>query len=208
MTHPVAFLFDLDGVLIDSEKQYTLIWEEIERHYPTGVAGFSQKIKGTNLDNILSTYFPAPEVRGEVEKMLYRLEGEMVYSFMPGIREMLVRLRESGYKLALYTSSNERKMDHLYRDIPGFAGYFDAIVTGDMVTASKPDPEGYLLAAKLVEAAPERTVVVEDSLQGVRAGKNAGAFVVGIEGTIPSARLAEFSDIVLPTAALLPDGIN
>lgn len=192
-----AFLFDLDGVVIDSERQYTEIWEEIERHYPTGVANFAMRIKGTTLEDILSHYFPQPEVRLEVEKMLYRLEGEMVYCYRPGSKEFLDELRANKIPMALVTSSNSDKMEHLYRDIPEIKDYFDTIIVGDMVSKSKPDPEGYLKAAAILGIDPKDCVVVEDSLQGIRAGRAAGAYVIGVTGTIPGDLIEAESDQVV-----------
>lgn len=192
-----AYLFDLDGVVIDSERQYTEIWQEIERHYPTGVENFAMRIKGTTLDDILSHYFPQPDVRKGVEKMLYRLEGEMVYRYRPGSKQFLDKLKANKIPMALVTSSNSDKMKHLYRDIPEIAAYFDTIILGDMVSNSKPDPEGYLKVAEFLGVDPKDCVVVEDSLQGIHAGKNAGAYVIGITGTIPNEVLRSEADEVV-----------
>lgn len=192
-----AFLFDLDGVLIDSEREYTRIWETIEKRFPTGVPDFARKIKGTTLDSILGTYFPQPEVRKQVEEMLYRLEGEMVYTFCEGAPTLLSQLRDAGKLLALVTSSNDRKMQHLYRDLPEIKEFFSVIIDESQVTRSKPDPQGYLLAADRLRVPTGECVVVEDSLQGVRAGKAAGAYVIGVAGTLPADTLRADADLVV-----------
>lgn len=192
-----AVLFDLDGVLIDSEREYTKIWETIEKNFPTGIDNFAIKIKGTTLEDILDRYFPDSKVRKEVEIMLYKLEGEMVYQYCPGARELLISLKNRGIPMALVTSSNSDKMEHLYRDIPEIKEFFKSIIVGEMVVESKPSPEGYLKAAAAIGIDPTQCIVVEDSLQGVRAGKNAGAYVVGIAGTLPAATLAVEADIVV-----------
>lgn len=197
----IACLFDLDGVLIDSERLYTKIWEAIEQQWPTGIDNFAYKIKGTTLEDILDRYFPDPDVRADVVKELYRLEGMMVYQPLPGAVEFISDLRRRDIPVALVTSSNALKMEHLWIDMPGFREMFDVIITGDEVSNSKPDPEGYLTAARHLGIDPRRCAVFEDSLQGVKAGKAAGAYVVGVEGTLKAEDIAPFSDVIVKSVA-------
>lgn len=197
-------LFDLDGVLVDSEREYTLIWERINKEFPTDVPNFAERIKGTTLENILSLHYPDPEVRKNVERRLLEEESKMVYRYCPGAHELLEDLRRSNVPMALFTSSNEIKMDHLYNDIPGIKDYFDVIITGDMVRHSKPDPEGYLKVARELGLKNGKWVVVEDSLQGVKAGKASGGSVMGVAGTLPVEVLAPYCNEVVETL----DGID
>lgn len=194
-------LFDLDGVLIDSESEYTRIWNRINEEFPTDVPNFAERIKGTTLENILMLHYPDPDVRRRVEERLLEEESHMVYEYCPGARELLDDLRAHGVPMALFTSSNDIKMAHLYHDLPGLRDYFDVVITGDMVSRSKPDPEGYLKAADELHLAPCRCVVVEDSLQGVRAGEAAGSAVLGVAGTLPAATLAPHCGEVTSTLA-------
>lgn len=191
-----AFLFDLDGVLVDSEREYTRIWQHIDDVYPTGVENFSTKIKGTTLPNILDTYYPDLAIRSKVENLLYEQERKMVYSYCPGARELLDGLRADGVPMALVTSSNDVKMEHLYRDLPEIRDYFDTIIDAHDVTRSKPDPQGYLFGAERLGLDIHRCIVMEDSLQGVKAGRSAGAYVVGVAGTLPADVIAPYSDEV------------
>lgn len=195
----IACLFDLDGVLVDSERLYTKIWEAIEKKWPTGIDNFAYKIKGTTLDDILNRYFPDPEIRNMVTKELYRLEGLMVYGPKAGAMELLDTLRERGIAKALVTSSNNLKMEHLWKDMPELKEEFETIITGDEVHNSKPDPEGYLTASSHVEVEPHRCAVFEDSLQGVKAGKAAGAYVIGVSGTLKAEDIAPYCDMVVDT---------
>lgn len=192
----IGCLFDLDGVLVDSERIYTKIWEAIEEQWPTGVENFPYKIKGTTLEDILERYF-REEVREDVTNEVIRLEGMMVYGPMPGAMEFLDSLCDKGIPRALVTSSNDLKMEHLWMDIPDLKEKFNVVITGDEVTNSKPDPEGYIKAAASLGIDPRRCAVFEDSLQGVKAGKTAGAFVVGIAGTLKASDIAPYSDIVV-----------
>ncbi len=190
-------LFDLDGVLIDSERMYTKIWEAIEEQWTTGIDNFAYKIKGTTLEDILDHYFPDEKVKSQVIMELYRLEGLMIYTPMPGAMQLLDDLRERNIPVALVTSSNDLKMQHLWSDMPVLKEKFDVIITGDEVTHSKPNPEGYLTAAHRLGVDPAKCVVFEDSLQGVKAGKAAGAYVVGVAGTLKAEDIAPFSDTVV-----------
>lgn len=97
----IACLFDLDGVLIDSERMYTKIWEAIEKEFPTGVENFAYKIKGTTLEDILDRYFPDPEIRKKVTSEIYRLEGMMIYGPKPGAMELLDALKDVAYRWLL-----------------------------------------------------------------------------------------------------------
>lgn len=197
----IGCLFDLDGVLIDSERIYTKIWEAIEEQWPTGVENFAYKIKGTTLEDILDHYFPDEDVRKQVVKELYRLEGMMIYGPKPGALEFIESLNVHNIPIALVTSSNAKKMQHLWNDMPGFKEEFNVIITGDEVTNSKPDPEGYLKAAAKIGVRPTACAVFEDSLQGVKAGKAAGAYVVGVAGTLKAEDIAPYSDVVVDSVA-------
>ena len=204
----IACLFDLDGVLVDSERIYTKIWEAIEKQWPTGIENFAYKIKGTTLEDILERHFPE-DAREDITKELLRLEGMMIYGPMPGAIEFIDALKAKGIPVALVTSSNGLKMDHLWHDMPGFKEKFDVIITGDEVSNSKPDPEGYLAAAKALGVDPKRCAVFEDSLQGVKAGNAAGAFVIGVAGTLKASDIHPFSDIVVNAVAdIYPDRLE
>ncbi len=192
----IGFLFDLDGVLIDSERRYTEIWSEINRRIPTGVDGFEQKIKGTTLENILDSYFSESD-RPEVVRILKAREHNMVYNYCPGARDLLEKIQQANLKAALVTSSNDVKMARLWQQIPELKTFFTVVIDGNMVSRSKPDPEGYLTGAKAIGSIPESCVVFEDSLQGVKAGKAAGSYVVGVAGTLPETVISPYCDIVV-----------
>lgn len=195
-------LFDLDGVLIDSEGIYTAFWHDIDEHYPTGVDRFEYIIKGSTLESIMSTYFPDREIQAEILVALKNHEATMEYRFFDGVDEFLQRLRDAGIVSAIVTSSNRKKMSHLFEMLPQLESLVDVVITGDDVTRSKPHPEGYNLAAERLGLSPRRCIVFEDSLAGVEAGRRAGGAVVGIATTNPTEKLLEFADMVVDT---LPD---
>ena len=200
-----AALFDLDGVLIDSETLYTEFWQRVgERHHlpsPT----FAQYIKCTTLIDILETHFPDPKVRADVDKMLHRFEDETVYPIFDGALDFVDAVRSRGVKTVIVTSSDNQKMGVLYSQHPDFSSHFDAVVTSEDVTHSKPDPEPYQVGERKAGAAPEESVVFEDSFQGLESGRSAKCRVVGITTTNPETKVAPLSDFHAPSIkALLP----
>ncbi len=178
-------LFDLDGVLIDSEGLYTEFWADIDRIYPTGIPNFALVIKGTTLTNILNTYFPDPEVQQDITNRVHEFEHEIMYPIYDGVVDFLIELRSSGFKTAIVTSSDHVKMSALWSKSPEFKRFFDVIISGSDVTKSKPDPQGYLLAAERLGCAPEDCYVFEDSFQGVQAGMSSGAITVALATSNP-----------------------
>ena len=182
MTEKTGVLFDLDGVLVDSEGEYSVFWGGMGDNY--GLApSFSADIKGTTLGEILLS-FPEADREGIVEK-LHSFENEMLYPVYPGVMEFLAELKEHSIPSAIVTSSDDVKMSYLFKRHPELKDMVDVIVTGSMVSKSKPDPEGYLTAASLIGRKPEDCFVFEDSMQGLEAGRRSGATVIGIATTNP-----------------------
>lgn len=195
----IGVLFDLDGVLIDSESEYTLVWSELDRRYPSGVEDLPHKIKGMTLDNIIKTYYGSysAEKENELRDTLHELESRMRFRWIKGAKEFVGWLIEENIPRALVTSSDEEKMTHLREQLPELESMMTALVTANKIRRSKPDPEGYLLGAELLGVPANHCVVFEDSLQGVKAGKASGAYVVGVAGTLPKNTIAPYCDIVV-----------
>ena len=196
----IGFLFDLDGVLIDSEREYTRIWSDIESKYPTGVSDFPRVIKGTTLPHILDTYFPE-NIHAQIVRELVTRENHMVYDYCPGAEKTLAALKEYCIPAAIVTSSMPDKMEKLFRIHPELRSMVGTVVDASVVTHSKPDPQGYLIAADRLGRKPSRCVVIEDSLQGMAAGKNAGAFVIGLSMTLGEKSVAGHADKIIDTLA-------
>ena len=193
-TKPEAILFDLDGVLIDSEGLYTAFWDKTEKLYPTNIPNFAHAIKGMNLPSILALF--KPEERDDILDRILQFDADLVYPLFVGAEEFLHLLKSKGILMALVTSSNPEKMEQLFRQYPEFHNYFGAIVNGSMVTKGKPDPEGYLLAAEILGKKASQCVVVEDSMQGIRAGRAAGAEVWGLYTTLSRDAIEQEANMV------------
>ncbi len=175
-----AALFDLDGTLIDTEGQYTEIWGAIGRKYRPDLPDFSQVIKGTTLTQILDNYFPDKEIRHKVVVELDEKEAGMRYEFYEGALDFIADLRRNGVKYAIVTSSNKKKMESLKKQVPDFDELFDRVLTSEDFTASKPNPDCYLLGARVFDAALDECVVFEDAFTGLQAGMSAGIFTFGL----------------------------
>lgn len=195
-SNSIGFLFDLDGVLIDSETKYTRFWNEINRLYPTGDPDYALTIKGTTLPEILKD-FPDADVQADVLKRIKEFQDVMTYDIFDGVIPFLESLKSEGIPSAIVTSSDRRKMDHMFESLPGFRDYFTTVIDASLVTRSKPDPQGYLLGADAIGIAPDNCFVCEDSIQGLKAGRAAGATVVGLATTYPADRIAGLADMVI-----------
>ncbi len=198
-------LFDLDGVIVDSESLYTVFWTDMERRFPTGDPNYAFSIKGMTLTRILGNY--SVEDRPKVVEAIHDFEQSMVYPVMPGVFDTIAMLRSRGAATALVTSSDSVKMDYLFAQHPELRPLFDVIIDGSMVSRSKPDPQGYLMAAEALGVDPRGSLVFEDSIQGLQAGRAAGARVIGLATTFPAGRIAPLADVVLSSLADATPGI-
>ncbi len=192
-----AALFDLDGVLVDTEPVYTRIWSEIDSTFPTGTENFALRIKGTTLPDILANYFPDKSVQKGVCEMLARSEENMEYPLFDGVRSFLRDLKAADIPAAIVTSSGNDKMEHLFASVPDFRCYFVDVITSSRVSRSKPDPEGYILGARSLGVNPADCFVFEDSFNGLRAGRASGATVIALATSNPRQSLVGLADAVI-----------
>lgn len=182
-TKSIAVLFDFDGVIMDTETQYTVFWNEQGRKY-LGEEDFGRSIKGQTLTQIYDKYFgDKPDAQQEITAGLNVFEKEMSYEYIPGVEAFIADLRRNGVKIAVVTSSNEEKMQNVYNAHPEFKGMVDRILTGEMFARSKPAPDCFLLGMEVFGATPENTYVFEDSFHGLQAGMISGATVIGLATT-------------------------
>ncbi len=184
-TGPIGVLFDLDGVLLDTENTYTEFWAKIDSLYPTHTPNFAHVIKGSNLQAILQTYFKGDALRQKITSMLDEFQQTIRYQYFKGALEFVEQLNEAGIPCCVVTSSDSRKMEALYGQKPDFKSHFTRIITGDMVSHPKPDPECFLLGAKSLGVEAANCYVFEDSINGLEAGLAAGATVIGLATTNP-----------------------
>lgn len=198
MNKRVAFLFDLDGVIVDTEPQYSIFWDKIGSELLHDTDHFGMKIKGNTLRQIFDRFFADhKEWQAKIATDLLAWEKAMRFDLIPGIREFLDSVRKAGIGTAIVTSSDNEKLNSLWKAHPDLREFFDTVVSADDITRSKPDPEGYLLAAKRLNVVPENAFVFEDSLAGLQAGRAGGMTVVGVATTLPAEKVATLADVVI-----------
>lgn len=177
-----AVIFDMDGVLIDSEQWMLASSEEMLAELGVQVSKeLLLKLTGSPVDVYRSRMSELIGISGEefgrISGDYFRRKpipfGEII---VDGARELLEWIGERGYPMALVTSDTKESTERKFA-ATGFGDFFAAVVTDEMVTHSKPHPESYLLAAELLGAEPERCLVVEDSARGVASGHSAGMLV-------------------------------
>ena len=195
MPHSIA-LFDLDGVILDTEGSYTAFWDDYgSRHFSE--KNFGLKIKGQTLVKILGDYFPEENERKAITDAINDFERKMSYPFVPGVENYIKSLKSNGIRTAVVTSSNLLKMENVYRCHPGFREMFDMILTSEDFSESKPSPYCYLKAMRLFGAGPEDCVVFEDSLAGLQSARASGAFVTALTTTNPEEVVRNYADLVI-----------
>lgn len=192
-----AALFDLDGVVFDTEPQYTIFWGMICRQYHPEHPGLEHEIKGSTLTQIYDRWFSGPlaSERASITARLDDYEQQMHYDYITGFEALVADLHRHGVKTAVVTSSNIPKMESVYRYQPRFKELFDAILTSEDFSCSKPDPDCYLKAAARFNVSPEECIVFEDSFNGLKSGRAAGMRVVGLATTNSAEAIAPYSDI-------------
>ena len=191
-------LFDFDGVLMDTETQYSRFWDETGRKF-VNIEGFGSIIKGQTLVQIFGKHFAghSQEELRAIEDAINDYERNMVYDFITGAREFLAELKKAGVPTAIVTSSNNMKMAQVYKAHPDLHTLVDAILTSEDFSKSKPDPECFLKGMERLGGTPDTTVVFEDSIHGITAGRAAGAYVVGLATTNKREVIAPLCDVVI-----------
>lgn len=192
-----AALFDLDGVVFDTEPQYTVFWGSQCRLYHPEHPGLEHEIKGSTLDQIYGRWWSG-ELEKEREAVTQRLnefEAQMDYTYINGLEAFINDLHQHGVKTAVVTSSNLPKMQSVFKARPEFKELFDEILTSEDFAESKPSPDCYLRGAARFGVEPSECVVLEDSFNGLKSGRAAGMFVVGLTTTNKKEDISSLSDV-------------
>ena len=189
-----AVLFDLDGVIVDTEGQYSLFWKQIGEEYMPGMPDFALAIKGRTLTQIYDTYFPDAADRAAITERLNAFERQMDFPYIAGAREFLEALQAQGVPTAIVTSSNCDKMACLYARHPEIKNLVTAVLTAEDARRSKPAPDCYLAAAERLGADISKCIVFEDSPNGLAAGRASGAFVIGVCTSLAATEIEPLCD--------------
>ena len=192
-----AALFDLDGVVFNTEPQYTEFWGRTCRTYRPDLPGLEHTIKGQTLTQIFDQYFSDEADRRLIVDELNYFEQNMRFDYIDGFLDYLSQLRALGVSTAVVTSSNQAKMQSVYRQHPECTLLFDAILTAEDFAESKPHPDCYLRAAARFGAPVDACVVFEDSINGLKSGRAARMCVIGLATTLPAEVITPLANDVI-----------
>ena len=194
-----AALFDLDGVVFNTEPQYTEFWGAECREFHPEHPGLEHEIKGQTLVQIFDRHFSGDLAYSQeiITNRLNDFEQTMRFDYVEGFEDFVSRLRSRGVKTAVVTSSNIAKMQSVYQSRSEFRQMFDAILTSEDFERSKPDPDCYLKAAERLGAEIDECIVFEDSFNGLKSGRAAGMKVVGLATTNSAESIAPYSDVII-----------
>ena len=176
---------DMDGVMLDSEKLYVRFWCEaarsfgypMEKKHALGIRSLSRVFAIEKLQGWFGKEFDYDAVRNKRIELVDNYVAENGIEAKSGAKELLVWLKQNGYKTALATATPvDRASLYLYQ--VGLLEYFDVICSAREVKRGKPEPDIYLLAAKRLGLAPEECLALEDSQNGIRSAFAAGCKTV------------------------------
>ncbi len=205
-----AVVFDMDGVIFDSERVYRMMEhrqaakyglpDELVEPFCDLIAGGTKDTNRKHFEDMFGTDIDYMEFREGVNAGVDAYGRDPGYDVKPGILELLEFLKTEGIRIGLATSTaHERAEYHLKRH--GLYDYFDEIVYGDSVPRGKPNPDIYLAACERLGVAPEQAVGVEDSINGVVSSGRAGLFTVMVVDLIrPNDTAREHADLILDRA--------
>lgn len=189
MTNKKAFIFDLDGVIVDTAKYHFLAWHKIASELGIEFTPeHNEHLKGVSRVRSLDIILELGKIKASQEDknkwLIQKNEDYLSYlvdmdqsEVLTGVMPILQFLKEKNQLIALGSASKNARP---ILEKTAIIHYFDAIVDGNDVINAKPDPEVFLQAAKLLNVKPENTIVFEDAVAGIQAANVAGMTSVGI----------------------------
>jgi len=207
-----AIILDMDGVIVNSEPFYVEVEQANFKQLGLDISVEEhQTYQGTATDLMWQLIKERHGIEHPLEKLV-EMSNSLVTPFfhsletiepMPGVKELIEKVKEQGIPLALASSSYADVIEIILQKT-GLKQYFDAVVDSKMAGASKPRPDIFLLAAQKLGVDPEKCIVVEDSANGIRAAKLAGMYCIAFAG--PGSELqdqSEADEIITEFAELL-----
>ncbi|MGN0395410.1 MAG: HAD family hydrolase [Coprococcus sp.] len=201
-----AVLFDMDGVIFDSEIKVLECWKEIaEKYHIEDIESVCRACLGLNRDATKLVFqkrygqdFPYDVYKSEMSDLFHKRYGEGRLPLKPGVIELLQFLKGNDKKIALASSTRLEIVTQELRDA-GLIRYFDAVICGDMVERSKPEPDIFLKACDKLNVRPESAVGIEDSYNGIRALAAAGIRAIMVPDLMEASdEMHRLAEIILP----------
>ena len=211
-----AFIFDMDGVIFDSERLYIDCCIEVaEKLGMDQIVETCHRCIGVTTEVtraiLLETYRDIDLVDRFREQSVALVRSKIdsgLLEIKPGVRELLDFLCAKGCRIAIASSTRTDIVEKELADA-GLIGYFSAVVGGDRAQRSKPNPDIFLKAAELLGEKPENCVVIEDSFNGIRAAKAAGMTALMVpDQLVPDEEIRGLADFVLPSLLVVKEQIK
>lgn len=202
-----AVVFDMDGVIFDSERAVMQCWKEVaSRHNIPDIEKAILACTGTTMVrtreimlNLYGADFPYDEYARESSAIFHSKYDGGRLPMKPGVKELLTFLKERGKKIALASSTRQQVVTDELRDA-GIIEYFDRIICGDMVSRSKPAPDIFLKACEELNVSPSDSYAIEDSYNGIRAAHAGGLHPIMVPDLLPAdEEMQSLAEIVLPS---------
>jgi HAD superfamily hydrolase (TIGR01509 family) len=193
---PAAVIFDMDGVLVDSNPFHIQKWVEFlqVRGIPYHAEDLPKQILGSRNDTAFRLFFGRQLGKTEMKQLSEDLEARFRAAFrphaqpLPGLKALMDECHGEAIPLAVASSAMAKNVDFVV-DTLKLRPYFTSIATGDDVSRPKPDPEIYLKTAEKLRLAPAKCVAFEDSFVGIESAKGAGMKCVAIASSFPAEEL-------------------
>ena len=178
-------IFDMDGVILDSEKLYVRFWCEAGRFYgfpmeekhALSIRSMARPLASEKLRGIFGSSFDYDAVRSKRVELMDKYVEENGIELKDGAEDLLMYLKENGYRIALATATPPDRAEKYLRAHDLYK-YFDVTVSASMVSLGKPAPDIYLLAAEMLGLSAQSCLALEDSPNGIRSASSAGCVTV------------------------------
>jgi HAD superfamily hydrolase (TIGR01509 family) len=200
-----AVIFDMDGVLVDSEPYYMDVEQTTFKELGLNISEEEHlTYQGTAYDRMWQMIKEKHEIKKTVDELVEFSVQHIASSFsalekiepMPGVEDLIKRLIKRNVPIALASSSYLEVITIILRRT-GLDKYFEVVVDNIRAQSSKPDPDIFLLAAKELGIAPEKCAVIEDSTNGVLAAKAAGMYCIAFAGPNTGAQDHSQADLII-----------
>lgn len=201
-----AVFFDMDGLMFDTERLCSSLWVKYGPQFGLPITLQDVALlRGRNSDDCRAVFLqlfgedaPYDEIRNAIRAEISELIDQHL-PILPGLPEILEYLRSQNVFIAVVSSTRKATVERYVR-LAEISSYFDALICGDMVEHSKPEPDIYTLAAKTFGVSPSRCLVLEDSYNGIRAGHAAGCFTIMVPNLDPPTdEMHRLADKILPS---------
>ena len=211
-----AVVFDMDGVIFDSERLVIETWKVVADKYHIqnidqaclACTGLNKDATAVKMREIYGEQFPYEEYKKEASALFHERYDDGRLPMKPGVTELLTFLKEQGIRIALASSTRSGIVKKELADA-GIIGYFDEIVCGDMVARSKPAPDIFLKACECLGVQPPEAYGIEDSYNGIRSAHTAGLCPIMVPDLCPpTEEMEQLAEVILPSLSAVKDYLS